>query len=205
MVNFTRDGMLRRMFAVPMFMIALATCACESSSHGTNDSGLARLSGQAFYPPQVVATKGPVANAPYQVVDFEKSANKQVVATGVTDADGVYDVTIVQSKVVAVIVSGDVRVSGLISSDPNEAEKDLDIGKNFNEITDVACEAGVTSITDGSVSPDDFNDERIANLEAGSQLVNATTNINHFDPASVTAAAALVRQLTDDGAHAPRQ
>jgi len=180
--------------------------ACGGHGGGSTGDGTIELSGKAFFPPQVIASKTAVANSPFVVIDFVKAVDKQTVAQGVTDAEGNYDVVITQSKVVAVIVSGAalggaVRVSGLITADPNDVAKDDFIGKDFNGITDVACEAGVTAIVNGDVAASDFSTERIANLEAAAQLVEP--DVNHFDPASVTAGAARVRQLTDDGAHPP--
>jgi len=181
---------------------ALLCCGCGGHGGGVDGDGLIDLRGVATLPPQVAAGKVAAANAPFQVIDFERAPAKQLVASGVTDANGVYAVQIVQSKVVAVIVTGAVRVSGLISADESEIGKVADIAKDFDGITDVACQAGVNAISDGSVNPDDFSAERIDNLEAGAALIAA--QVNYFDPNSVNAAAEQVRDLTDDGAHAPQ-
>jgi hypothetical protein len=194
----------KRILFIGVALAALCLfAACDSENGGSTDDGLAVVSGRAFFPEQVAAGKVAVANAPFQILDFERAAGNELVASGVTDETGAYAAQITQSKIIAVIVSGAVRVSGLISPTP-DSQKELNLSKDFNENTDVACEAGVTAIQDGSVSPNDFDDQRIANLEAGAEVVTATTQINHFDPASVTAAAALVRQITDDGDHGPR-
>ncbi len=189
-------------FVVAAGLMFIAGCGHKHG--GSGDDGFALVTGNAFFPPEVAATKTAVANAPFQVVDFEKAASQQVVATGTTDSAGGYSAEITQSKIIAVIVSGAVRVSGLISADSNAAGKELELGKDFNGITDVACQAGATAISDGSVKPDDFDDTRISNLEAGADVVLATTDVNFFDSASVTAAADQVRTITDDGDHPPR-
>ena len=182
---------------------AFLFCGCGGHGGGVEGDGLIDLQGVATLPPQVAAGKVAAANAPFQVVDFERAPAKQIVASGVTDGNGVYAVSIVQSKVVAVIVTGAVRVSGLISADESEIGKAAEIAKNFDGITDVACQAGVNAIADGSVNPDDFSSERIANLEAAAALVSA--QVNYFDPNSVNSAAEVVRDLTNDGATPPQQ
>ncbi len=190
-----------------ILMLSLA-CACGGGGSDGNDdnSTEARLQGTANLPPQVSPQSAPVINTDFKVIDLEKPVEAQQVATGVTDGQGKYDVTVQQSKIVAVIVNGEVRVSGLISADPETANKGfISIGKNFNGITDVACEAGVTAIRSGAVSANDFKASRIANLEAGALVVVNSTTVNYRDPASVTAAAALVRSLTQDGAIPPTQ
>ncbi len=174
---------------------------CDQHNDPNTGDNLVNLRGQAFFPVQLTTNKVAVANSPFQVLDFQKAANRQVVADGVTGADGSYDVVITQSKIVAVIVSGAVRVSGLISADASDEEKAGLLGKDFDGVTDVACEAGVTAILDGAVSPDAFDDERIANLEAGAAAIDGT--FDHADPAAVSAAALQVRALTDNGDHLP--
>lgn len=200
--------MNRGFFSVILSLTVFLSLGCGGHGGGSTGDATIELVGNAFFPGQVFASKTAVANSPFIVVDFVKAADKQTVASGVTDSAGAYDVVITQSKVIAVIVSGQpsssttVRVSGLISADPSDIEKSGLIGKDFDGITDVACEAGVTAIVQGAVLGQDFSSERIANLEAAAALVEP--DVNHFDPASVTAGAARVRALTDDGAHPPR-
>ena len=184
-------------------ILAVGIMGCDDHGGGATDDGLVGVSGQAFYPLEVSTARVAVANTSYQILDLEKSFATQTVADDFTDANGNFSVVITQSKLVVVIVSGVVRVSGLIVADPGAA-KDGDVGKTLDGVTDVACEAGVTAITDGSLEADDFDNERVANLEAGAALVEATNSVNFYDPASVTAAAALVRQITDDGDHLPQ-
>ncbi len=179
----------------------LLCCGCGGHGGGSVGDGLIILRGNAFLPPSVAPGKIAAANAPFQVVDFNRSPSKQIVATGTTGPNGEYAVDIVQSKAVAVIVTGTVRVSGLLSADESEVGDVLAV-KEFNGVTDVACQAGVNSILDGSVNPADFSAERIANLEAAALLV--TDQVNYFDPNSVNANAELIRQMTDDGARPPQ-
>lgn len=188
-------------------MVMSLACACGGGgSSGDDDNSVeARLTGVATLPPEVSAGSPPVFNTDFKVIDLEQPAATQEVANGVTDGQGKYDVVVKQSKLVAVIVNGEVRVSGLISADEDSATKRLEIGKNFNGTTDIACEAGVTAVRSGAVNVADFKASRIANLEAGALVVTTSTTVNFRDPAAVTAAAALVRSLTNDGANAPTQ
>lgn len=195
-----------RLVAVVMLSLACACGGGGSDGDDNENNTEARLQGTANLPPEVNASSAPVINTDFKVIDLEKPVAAQQVATGVTDGQGKYDVVVKQSKLVAVVVNGEVRVSGLISADPDTANKGfLEISKNFNGITDIACEAGVTAVNTGAISANDFKASRIANLEAGALVVANSTTVNFRDPAAVTAAAALVRSLTQDGATPPTQ
>lgn len=201
-----------RFFSIALLLAATSTgvtlTGCGGGGGDDGDDGTigveqAKVVGQAILPAQIQPNNAPAANAPFQVVDFQRSQQGTVVATGQTDANGVYDATIEQSKVIAVIVNSTVRVSGLIAAEEDNQKHLIELGKDFNEVTDVACEAGVTALTTGALSADAFTRTRILNLEAGAATVLATGQVNFRDPASVTAAAAAVRDLTDDGDHPP--
>ena len=200
-----------RLVAVVLLSLACACGGGGSDGDDNENNTEARLQGTANLPPEVNASSAPVINADFKVIDLEKPVATQQVATGVTDGQGKYDVVVKQSKLVAVVVNGEVRVSGLISADPDAGKSNtdnkgfLDISKNFNGVTDIACEAGVTAVNTGAVSASDFKASRIANLEAGALVVTSSSSVNFRDPAAVTAAAALVRSLTQDGAVAPHQ
>ncbi len=190
-----------------LLSLGLVTClgllaGCGDHGGNTGDN-LITIVGRASLPPQVSAAKAFAANAPFQVIDLQRSPAKQVVFTGVTDDTGAFGVTLTQSRSLVVIVSGAVRVAGLVSGDAKEIEKEVLFSKDFDGVTDVACEAGTNAIADGSLSPDDIMQERIANLEAAAALVAPT--VNYFEPASVTAGGQRVRDLTDNGDHPPVQ
>lgn len=195
---------VRKVALLGLSVLLSAGVFAGCGDHGGNeDDGIVFLSGNAFFPPEVVAQKTPVAFSPFSIVDLQRSAANQVVFTGTTDEQGGFAVQLVQSKAVAVIVSGPVRVSGLVSVDPFEFDKETETSKEFNGTTDVACEAGVTAVQQQAITAEDLTVERIQNLELGAQRVLQTTAVNYFDPTSVTAAAAQVRALTDDGDHPP--
>lgn len=169
--------------------IALGGCG-----GGTSEPGGAVVSGQATFPPQ--AGGGPVAQAPVVVLDLQTGRQ---IPQGVTDAQGNYRALVGDPRTVAVIVQGvisgrNVRVSGLV-------DVRVQALKNFDGTTDVACEAGVTAVLSGALPAGLLTAERIRNLELAAARIVGT--VNFLDPAAVTAAAALVRQLTNDGARPP--
>lgn len=196
--------------AAAALLVALSTMliACGGGGGDGDDNGAvtdnqSKVFGQAFLPPTVAPANTPAANAAFQVLDFQRNAAGDQVATGTTGADGSFDVTVNQSKVLAVIVNGQVRVSGLVAAADDNQKSLLELQKNFNGITDVACEAGVTAIGDGAVSAEDFDVTRIRNLEDGANVVIAQGNVDFTDPASVSAAARQVRVLTGNGEQPP--
>jgi len=180
--------------------IALTATLLFAGCHGDDFSSV-DLTGQATFPPQFRTALGelvPVANSLFQVIDLSRGPNDNVVGVGVTDANGNYAVTVPATFSAAVVVLGDVRVSGLV--DPRKGS----VSKDFSGVTDLACEAGVTAVFDGSINAFDMNGGRIAVLEQTAAQVAAVTAIDYTDSdGSRTAAVQLIRQLTDDGAHLP--
>ena len=142
---------------------------------------------------------GVAANQGFAVNDLAAIAGPPL-ATGTTDADGAYEATIEGNRNIFVVINGardqgnGVRVSGLMEPDEQSA-------KDFNGVTDIACEAGVTAVAEGALDAEDLDLERIANLEAGAATVAA--GVDFTNPASVSAAAAEVRVITNDGANPP--
>lgn len=176
-------------------LVGLLTFAgCQGDDFTTVD-----VQGRATFPPEFRSSLGlldPVRNSPLQVVDLGRAG--EITAVSSTDDDGNYFVTIPPTVSAAVIVFGEVRVSGLV---------DVRFGsktKSFDGITDVACEAGVTAVVEGAITSVELDEERINNFEAGARAYLAANSLNFADPAAVTAAAQAVRVLTDDGAHGPR-
>jgi len=180
---------------MPSFLLLLAALTlvggCNSSSPTlTRVSGT--LSGRATLPPS--AGGGVAANAPFIVIDLQQ--NGAQIGSGLTDKGGNYAATVGFSTSVAVIVTASVsgtsvRVSGIIR--PNQ----LGFAKNFDGGTDIACEAGVTAVLTGVISGEQLDTTRIGNLETTAARFVAATNF--LSGASVSAAAARVRQLTNDG------
>jgi hypothetical protein len=157
----------------------------------TTVGGKSLLLGRAFLPSNYGGAA--VANAAFSVVDLDTG---QTVFTGLTDGNGQYTALVAAQNSIAVIVTGGpFRVSGLM----NPAQQGG--GKDFNGVTDVACQAGVTAVTAKAISGAQLTAGRIQNLElAAAQL---TQSVDFFNRDSVTQAANLVRQLTNDGANPP--
>ncbi len=177
--------------------VAVACVACQSDRLTT-----IVLSGNAFFPPEFtgLGEQVPVANTEFAVLDLSLPGDNNVVSVGVTDINGTYFTRINPTPSVAVVVLGAVRVSGLIDSTKAV------IQKNFNGVTDVACEAGVTAIADGSILPLELDESRIANLEAGAAIAIQQIAVDFTDDdGSRTAAVNLTRQLTNDGANPPSE
>jgi hypothetical protein len=192
MVVRNRGAMTRRGFVAVM---AGGLVGCGSSGRPTGASGMLIL-GQATFPPQLGG--GPVARAP--VVAIDVASPGVTIPQGQTDNVGRYRVDLAVGGTLAILVLGllqgsQVRVSGLL----NPSQQGL--AKDFNGTTDIACEAGLTAVADGSVPAGQLGAGRIRNLElAAGQIAGG---VNFFDPAQVTAAANRVRQLTNNGANPP--
>lgn len=159
------------------------------------DDGSANLTGTATRPDSVGG--GPAANAPFIVVDLARPAETQQVAAGTTDGAGNFAASVGKTPSVAVIItatasSGEaVRVSGILRARSSAI-------KSLNGQTDIACEAGVTAVQDGTLTAEQLDATRIANLENAAARFVGTTDFK--SPASVSAAAAQVRVLTQNGA-----
>jgi hypothetical protein len=174
--------------------LALAVVVGGCGNDGSGSSPRVNVAGNANFP---IENGGQaVTDSPFVIVDPRRLDDP--LADDVTTSDGRFFGIVRKTVSVAVIVTGrigndTIRVSGLLAAESNNVDKQLD-GQ-----TDIACEAGVTAVQDGSIDGDDLGADRIANLEAAAQRFVATTDFT--DPASVTAAAIQVRVLTDDGAH----
>jgi len=179
------------------FFLVLALAGCNGDK-----VTLTTLSGNATYPPEFRGSLGavePVANEEVNVLDLSRGPSADPVAIAATDSNGNYLVSIPSTSAVAVIVLGDVRVSGLIDT------RNGSVGKSFNGITDVACQAGVTAIGEGTINAADLTAERIQVLEQTAAIVITQINVDYTDAdGSLTAAANRVRVLSDDGDHLPQ-
>lgn len=173
--------------------LVLAALVGGCGNDGSGSSNRVTIGGNANFP---VANGGrAVADSPFIIIDPDRA--DEPLSSDVTTAAGRFFGIIRKTVSVAVIVTGTVngdtiRVSGLIPASSNNEGKQLD-GQ-----TDIACEAGVSAVIDGSIAGQDLGPNRIANLEAAAQRFVATTDFT--DPASVTAAALQVRALTNNGA-----
>ena len=192
-----------RLFAAAAVSLLLLA-GCGGGGGGGDDDfiGVARITGVAFLPRSAEASgresdSTPVANAPFIVIDPSLGPDAAPVATGTTDAEGRYDVEVPEAEANAVIVSGPVRVSGLFNP------KVRSIEKNFDSATDIACEAGVTSVFDGSVPGAQLNGSRIRYLEDAAEIILNKRFVNFKNASDVTLAAAQARALTNDGANPP--
>lgn len=192
------DALTRRGFVL-LAMGGLV--GCGSSGRPTGSSGTLIL-GQAQFPPQLGGA--PVAKAPVLAIDLSRGG--AVVFRGTTDASGNFRVDVAASATIAIIVNGllngaPVRVSGLL----NPVQQGL--SKDFNGVTDIACQAGVDASlgTPGqparTIMGSQVDARRIQNLEAAAGRIAG--GVNFFNFSEVLAAATRVRQLTNDGANPP--
>ena len=178
----------------------------DSTDQAGDDSSSTRVTGQALRPSNSSASSAPIpfAGGKVTLLDFvEGSPANQTARTqdlGTTDADGNFTVDIANQAVAAIIVTGsteqgETRISGLVT--PNKDS----LRKNFNTVTDVACEAGISAINDGTIAPNILSAERIANLESAAEdYLAANPGTNFFNAAEVSLAARGVRQATNIGA-----
>lgn len=174
--------------------IALAGCGGDGSSGG----GSKKLSGIV----QSVLSDAVQANRPFIVNDLEKTGVEEKIAEGMSDSNGNYSVEIEDGKFIYIVfpptqAGGEPRSSGLADLD------DGDVQKTLSDSTDIACQAGVTAVRDGTLRAEQMDATRIANLEAGASDVLNTTMVNFNDPAAVAMAATRVRIITNDGANPP--
>ncbi len=190
--------MIARTWCLKVFLFVGAVVCAGCSG---DDVFFVDLTGRAVFPPEfsggLGATRG-VSDSPFVVLDLARIAPDNVVSSGTTDAEGNYATTIPVTFSAAVVILGEIRVSGLLDT------REGSVSKNFDGITDVACQAGVTAINDGSITAFELDDGRIANLEAGAAVVLQQMTVDFTDAdGSRTAAANKVREITLDGAQSP--
>ncbi len=178
-----------------LFLTLLLFAGCDGSSGG-NDSIL--LEGTALLPPGIGESEA-AREAPFEVWDLRKPQAQRVIAEGITDGEGRYSVRISRALAVAVVVFADVRVSGLIDTSEETAPDSALFSKTFEMKTDLACEAGVTALDEEALDVRALNALRIANLEKAAEIVLAEGGVDFTNPASVSAAALRVREISGDG------
>ena len=202
--NPLKSSVCTKLFAVAIAGLTVAAVGCGGGGDDDDDifTGRARITGQGFLPASAesllnLEDRIPVANTEFLVVDLEQPDEVSVVTTGTTDAEGRYDVEVDATSSAAIIINGPVRVSGLVNVDRARFSKD------FNSFTDIACEAGVTSVRGRSITAFQLNAQRIENLERAAQLILSRRTVDFTIPADVSAAAVEARLLTNDGADEP--
>lgn len=195
---------MKLQFGVLIFSlsIALGSLGCSSDGGGAG-AGISRILGQAFAP----ETDGdetkevPLEGATVVLLEYDEEGKLQGATVGTTDADGNFQVDAQAQAVVVVQVAGmtndgETSVEGLFNPDQPMITKDLD------PATSVACGAGVTAIGDGSITQEELDETRVANLEdAARAYIAATPEFDFYDPDQVSAAVGAVRVATDDGAN----
>ena len=185
-------------------VLPLVATSCGGGGGGIF-GGVTRAVGQAVRPLTGVIESNPVplGRAPVALVDFADGEVGRIARTtdvGTTDDNGNFAVDIPAQTVAIIIVRGQtdqgaVRIAGLVN--PNEEN----VTKNFDGITDIACESALSAINDGTVTPDQVTPDRVKNLEdASAQYLQVNPNVNFFDAAQVSAAARVVREVTNVGA-----
>jgi len=195
---------MKLQFGVLIFSLSLAlgSLGCSSDGGGAG-AGISRILGQAFAP----ETDGdetkevPLEGATVVLLEYDEEGKLQGATVGTTDADGNFQVDAQAQAVVVVQVAGmtndgETSVEGLFNPDQPMITKDLD------PATSVACGAGVTAIGDGSITQEELDETRVANLEdAARAYIAATPEFDFYDPDQVSAAVGAVRVATDDGAN----
>jgi hypothetical protein len=182
------------LFRVLGAALALGIIVGGCGDGGAGSSNRVNIAGNAHFP---VANGGqPVADAPFIIIDPDRP--NEPLVSGVSTGAGRFFGIIRKTVSVAVALSGStqgqsIRVSGLLDAESNNIDKELD------GHTDIACEAGLSAVSDGAITGNELDFERIQNLEAAAARFVPSTDFT--DPASVIASAIQVRALTDNGAH----
>ncbi len=181
-----RGGVRRSATAGSLVVFCLlVTLGCGGGGSGSQST----LRGTATFPELVGG--GPVANSRFVVLDLNQPG-VPVVAQGMSDAFGNWSVPDAKGLTLAVVFQASdnaqrVRVSGLSRPSETGSEKPL-TGQ-----TDIACEAGISAVTQGIITGSQVTGNLILRLETLTERFMNTTNFR--DPAAVSAAAAEVRRL----------
>jgi len=191
-----------------MMALILVITGCGGDDDGDANT---TISGQVILPPNATNQGGgggasvSVANTQFVVNDLEKpiaAGGFQTIGTGTTDSTGKYVITTSQTSSAAVIANGTqpsgpqtgkvVPISGLVNLNQD------DVTKNFDGTTTIACFAGVRAISQGRITPQQLDAQRISNFERAA--ANFVAQTNFLDGNSINASADQVRQITNEGA-----
>ncbi len=186
-MNYIRVGGRAKLFCVlSVLVLAFMAGGCDSSDP-------VAIGGRAVYPDSI--GNGPVADSPVLVLELDDIVAGPYDA-GITDGNGNYRVVVDAAGSIAIVVLGTVqgvtvRISGLVTTG-------ADAQKDFNGVTDIACQAATLAVSDGSITASQVDDMRIMNLEEAAAEVAGTTDF--LNPDSVKQSAEAVRNATNDGA-----
>lgn len=192
---------LHSFFVALLVSLALSATAC-SGGNGVG-SNLSRILGQAFAQEfeGEETNEVPLGDGTIVLLQIDDEGAVQSAQVGTTDAQGNFVVDVEAQAVIAIVVSGttndgDTEISGLFNPDQPMISKDLNVA------TSVACIAGLSAIGDGSITDEQLDETRVANLEdAAVDYIAANPDFDSYESAQVDAAVAAVRSATDDGAH----
>lgn len=188
--------LFQSLLKVGILSTAVLFSACGGG--GYNDDGSIHVTGNV----KSVITGAVQAARDFVVKDVDNISGPAV-ASGKSDSNGNYEFNLKGILRIVIIFppvttpTSDPRSSGLLSLTEGYSNKAL------NAVTDLACQAGVTAITQGTVDSEDMDATRIANLEAGAALVIAEDDPDFTNADQMNAAVQRVRDLTDDGDHPP--
>ncbi|MCB0323194.1 MAG: hypothetical protein KDD69_06450 [Bdellovibrionales bacterium] len=201
MARTTVRGLFTRTAVASLLVLGAAGISSCGGGGGGFFDGVARVVGQAFRPISEVIDANPIplGEAPVTLIDFADSAVDRQLRTqviGMTDANGNFDVAVEGQPIIAIVVNGSVDGQAYRSSGLVHASR-ANIAKNFNGVTDVACEALIAKINAGEVDPASVNQRTIDILEKAAADVVPT--VDFTSRASVTAAANLVAARTNNG------
>jgi hypothetical protein len=173
---------------------------CSSSGGNKIGDNFARMLGRALAPENEEAV--PLANETVVLLTYDEEGNLQMAEVGTTDENGEFEVDVEAQAVIALVVSGmteegEADISGLFNPEP-----DAMLEKVLDPPTSIACVAGLSAIGDGSITPEQLDEERVQNLEdAADGYVEANPDFDFYDSADFDAAVNAVRTSTDDGAN----
>lgn len=175
----------------------VSAVGCSSSSDGNR---FGQLLGQALAPENDVPV--PLASETVVMLTYDEEGTLVMAEVGTTDENGEFQVDVEAQAVVALVVGGmtdegDTEISGLYNP-----EAGVVLEKVLDPATSIACVAGLTAIGDGSITPQELDEQRVQNLEEASEdYIAANPNFDYYDETDRMDAVAAVRIATDDGAN----
>ncbi len=179
-------------------ILSIAAALVSACGGGYDDDDSIHVSGTVHS----VVTDAVQASRDYIVLDADNIAADPV-ASGKSDSNGSYEFNLKGILRIVIVFppvstpTSDPRSSGLLSLTEGYTTKPL------NDVTDLACQAGVTAITQGAVESEDMDAVRIANLELAAAQVISEDDPDFTNTDEMSAAVQRVRDLTDDGDHPP--
>lgn len=193
-----RRAELAKVLAVGLLALGLSSCG---GGGGGFFSGVANIAGKAFRPVSEVIDSNPLplGKAPVTLIDFADDAvgrNLRTMVVGETDEEGNFNVSVQGQEIIAIVVAGTVDGQSYRSSGLVQAGKSS-INKNFNAVTDIACEAMIGAINRGELAPNTVSQRQIDVLEEAAK--SEVPNVDFTDPTSVSAAARRIAAATANG------